>query len=424
MVDKYLTVKGGRLIDGTGSEPIDDAVILIKNNRLEAVGPTDAVKIPPQSEFIEATGQTVMPGLIDAHLHLAGLSSMNQVTWFFEDPILRGIRGVADIWKIVDAGFTTVRDLGSAYGIRLREAVNEGSCVGPRIVACGRMVGQTGGHSDILHSLPVDYSAERIGIGRVADGVNEVRKAAREQLREGADFLKIITTGGVMSERDVSTACQYSMEEIRAFVQEADHVGCRTSSHSQGTQGIKNALAGGIQVIEHGMHLDDECLDLMVKNENYLVPTLAVIDTIVVNGEKAGVFPQSVHKAKIVQEAHLESFSNAYKAGVLCGLGTDFLSDPLSPMGQNAIELEIYVNKIGLTPMEAIVCATKNNAEILDMTDEIGTLEPGKQADLIIIDGDPLADIKILRSRDYITRIFKGGQEVPRLSARNLRNSI
>jgi imidazolonepropionase-like amidohydrolase len=425
MSEKYMVIKGGRLIDGTGSDPIDNAIILIKNDRIEAVGSEGAegaVDYPKEAEVVDATGKTVMPGLIDAHIHFAGLRSMNQLTWFFDDPTLRAMRCVADAWKLVDAGFTTVRDIGSVYGIRIRDAVNEGSCVGPRIVASGRAISQTGGHSDVLHSLPVEAN-ERLGIGRIADGVAEVRKAAREQLRDGADFLKIMTTGGVMSERDVSTSCQFSLEEIRAVVEEAANVGCRTASHAQGTNGVKNALIGGIKVIEHGMYLDQECLDLMVKNNHYLVPTLAIVDTIVVNGEKVGVLPSSIHKAKIAQEAHIESFKKAYKAGILCGLGTDYLSDPMSPFGQNAIELEIYVNKVGLSSMETIVCATKNNAEVLDLADKIGTLETGKQADLIIIDGDPLADISVLRGREKILRIFKGGQEVPRLNARNLRGS-
>jgi len=423
MPEKYLVIKGGRLIDGTGSDPIDNAMILIKNDRIEAVGSEGAVDYPKEAEVVDATGKTVMPGLIDAHIHFLGLRSMNQLTWFFDDPILRAMRGVTDAWKVIDAGFTTVRDIGSVYGIRLRDAVNEGSCVGPRIVASGRAISQTGGHSDVLHSLPVEAN-ERVGIGRVADGVAEVRKAAREQLRDGADFLKIMTTGGIMSERDVSTSCQFSLEEIRAVVEEAANVGCRTASHAQGTSGIKNALIGGIKVIEHGMYLNEECLDLMVKNDQYLVPTLAIVDSIVVNGEKVGVLPSSIHKAKIAQEAHIESFKKAYKAGILCGLGTDYLSDPMSPLGQNAIELEIYVNKVGLSPMETIVCATKNNAEVLDLADEIGTLETGKQADLIIVDGDPLADISVLRDREKILKIFKRGQVVPRLNTRNLRGNL
>lgn len=424
MMNKYRVLKGARLIDGTGNDPIEDAVLVIKSEAIEAVGKADTVNIPQGAEVIDTTGKTIMPGLIDAHVHFAGLKSMGQLSWFMDDPLVHGMRGVIDAWKIIDAGFTTVRDAGGVFALHLKTVINENGCVGPRIVAAGRVITQTGGHGDSIHSLPVDFVTPRMGLGRIADGVAEVRKAAREQIREGADFLKIMTTGGVMSERDVSASSQYSIEEIRAFVEEAENVGVRTSSHAQGTRGIKNALIGGVKVIEHGTYLDDECLELMVKNNHYLVPTLAIVEAIVVHGAKAGVFPHSIHKAEIAQEAVLKSFKRAYKADVLCGLGTDYLSDPMSPLGANAVELEMYVKKAGLTPMETIVCATKNNAEILDMTDKIGTLEPGKLADVIVVEGDPLQDITVLRDRKKILKVYKGGAEVPRLEATYLRSGV
>ncbi len=424
MANEFKVLKGARLIDGTGKDPIENSVLVIKDEMIEAVGQGEGVSYPGEAEVVDVTGKTVMPGLIDAHIHLAGLKSMSQLSWFMDDPLVHGMRGVIDCWKIIDAGFTTVRDLGGMYALHLRTVIDEGGCVGPRIVTAGRAITQTGGHGDIIHSLPIEFATHRMGLGRIADGVDEVRKAAREQIREGADFLKIMTTGGVMSERDVSNSCQYSLEEIKAFVEEAENVGVRTSTHAQGTRGIKNALVGGVKVIEHGFYLDDECIDLMVKNSHFLVPTLAIVDTVVVNGPKVGVLPHSVHKAKIAQEAHLESFKRAYKAGVLCGLGTDYLTDPMSPMGKNADELYMYVKRAGLTPMETIVCGTRNNAEVLDLADRIGTLETGKLADVIVVEGDPLQDITLLQDRKNILNVFKGGQEVPRLNARNLRGSL
>jgi len=417
----YKVLKGARLIDGTDNHPIDNSILVMKGGVIEAVGRSGDVAFPNDAEVIDVTGKTVMPGLIDAHIHLGGLKSMSQLTWFMDDPLVHGMRGVIDCWKIIDAGFTTVRDCGGVYALHLKDVINEGGCIGPRIVAAGRAITQTGGHGDIIHSLPLDFATDRMGLGRIADGVAEIRKAAREQLRAGADFLKTLTTGGVMSERDVSTSSQYSLEEIRAFVEEAENVGVRTASHAQGTQGIKNALMGGIKVIEHGVYLDDECIDLMVKGNHYLVPTLAIVEAIVVHGPKVGVLPHSIHKAKIAQEAHLESFKRAYKAGVVCGCGTDYLTDPMSPMGRNAIELEMYVKRAGLTPKETIVCATKNNADVLDMADKIGTLEPGKWADVIVVEGDPLQDITLLRDRKNILTVYKGGAEVPRLGPAYLR---
>lgn len=421
MSEKSKVFKGARLIDGTGREPIQDSVLIAKGERIEAVGSKGSVSYPSDAEVVDITGKTLMPGLIDAHIHLMGSKSMSQLSWYMDDPMVHGMRGVIDCWKIIDAGFTTVRDVGGMYALHLKTVVNEGGCIGPRILAAGRAITQTGGHADVLHSLPVD-SAERMGLGRVADGISEVRKAAREQIRAGADLLKIMTTGGVMSERDVSASCQYSIEEIKAFVEEAENVGFRTSTHAQGTRGIKNALVAGVKVIEHGFYLDDECLDIMIKNSHYLVPTLAIVQAIIEHGPKVGVLPHSIHKAKAAHEMHLESFKRAFKAGVICGLGTDYLTDPMTPMGDNAVELEMYVNRAGLTPMETIVCATKNNAEVLDMTDQIGTLEPGKLADLIVVDGDPLQDISILRDRRKILMVYKDGREVPRLNAPNLRS--
>jgi imidazolonepropionase-like amidohydrolase len=228
-------------------------------------------------------------------------------------------------------------------------------------------------------------------------------------------MLKIFTTGGVMSEKDKPTACQYSMDEIRAFVEEAHNAGVRTGSHAQGTQGIKNAVLAGVDNIDHGIYLDDEVIELMVERGTTLIPTLAVVDAIVRHGRRDGVLESSVRKAESVQATHIESFHKAFAAGVICGLGTDYLSAPTSPMGANAIELEIYVAKVGLSPMEAIVCATRNNAAVLGLQDEIGTLEVGKQADLIVVDGDPLADIALLRDRERILAVYKGGQAATRL---------
>jgi imidazolonepropionase-like amidohydrolase len=297
--------------------------------------------------------------------------------------------------------------------IYVKRAIEEGAIMGPRIVASGLVISQTAGHGD-MHFVPVAWN-QRAQIARLADGVPEVRKAAREQLREGADMLKIFTTGGVMSEKDKPTACQYSMDEIRAFVEEARNAGVRTGTHAQGTQGIKNAVLAGVDNVDHGIYLDDEAIALMVERGTTLVPTLSVLEAIVRHGRQEGVLEASVRKAEGVQEAHIASFRKALAAGVVCGLGTDYLSDPRSPMGANADELVMYVEKVGLSPMEAIVCATRNNAMVLGLEDEIGTLEAGKQADLIIVDGDPLADISVLRDREKILAVYKGGKAVPRM---------
>jgi imidazolonepropionase-like amidohydrolase len=404
---------GGRLIDGTGAEPIIDAVVIIDDDKIAQVGPAAQVGIPATVDVVDVAGRIVLPGLIDAHVHLFGITSLNQMTWVIDEPHVRTIRAAMDAWRCLDAGFTTVRDAGGMLAIYVKRAIEEGSAIGPRIVASGMVISQTAGHGD-MHFVPVEWN-RRAQITRIADGVPEVRKAAREQLREGADMLKIFTTGGIMSEKDNPTTCQYSLDEIRAFAEEARNAGVRTSTHAQGTQGIRNAVLAGVDNVDHGVYLDDEVIALMVERGTTLIPTLSVLEAIVRHGRSEGVLETSVRKAESVQEEHITSFRKALAAGIVCGLGTDYLSDPRSPMGANADELVNYVKKVGLSPMEAIVCATRNNAFVLGLQDEIGTLEAGKQADLIIVDGDPLADIAVLRDREKILEVYKGGKAVPRM---------
>ena len=344
---------------------------------------------------------------------MLGLKDSNQLKWLVDPIHVCGMRAVMDAWRILDSGFTTIRDAGGMLAIYLKQAIHEKKILGPRILASGRPVTQTAGHGD-PHGVPKEL-AERMMFSRVADGVSEVRKAAREQLKEGADLLKIMTTGGVLSERDSPSAVQYSLEEIRAFTEEARNAGVKTASHCHGAQGAKNAIIGGIDCIEHGTMIDEECVELMIKHKVNLVPTFSIGFAVVTRGRELGVMEESVRKAEVVGKRHVENFLMAYRAGVTCGLGTDSLSDPMSPHGMSANELDIYVNKAGLSPMEAIVCATKNNAVILDREGEIGTLEAGKFADLIIVDGDPLADITILKDKERICAVYKDGVKVLRL---------
>ncbi len=410
----HFALKGAKLIDGNGGEPITDAVLVIANGRIKTVGAADKITIPQDTKTIDVKGKTIMPGLIDAHIHMLGLKDSNQALWVIDSPHVRGMRGVMDVWKILDSGFTTIRDVGGMFAIYLKQAINEGKIVGPRILASGLVVTQTAGHGD-WHLVPREW-ADRMMLGRVADGVAEVRKAAREQLREGADLLKIMTTGGVMSEKDSPSAVQYSMEEIRAFTEEARNAEVKTTTHCHGAQGAKNAILGGIDCIEHGTMIDEECVEMMVKHGTNLVPTFSIVEAIVTRGRDCGVTEGSVQKAEAVIKNHMNNFLMAYRAGVTCGLGTDYLSDPMSPHGMSANELDIYVNKAGLSPMETIVCATKNNAKILDRDKDIGTLEVGKFADFLVVDGDPLADITILKDKEKITAIYKEGVKVPRLA--------
>ena len=412
--NKIIAFVGGRLIDGTGDAPLDDSIVIVQGEKIIAVGKSGDVEIPPQAERIDVTGKTVMPGLIDAHAHFFGVRNMDPVTLIIDPSHQRAMRATMEAWRVVDAGFTTVRDPAGMLGIYLKRAIKEKSIIGPRILAAGLVISQTAGHGDLPF---VPKELVKIGIlSRIADGVEEIRKASREQLRAGADFLKIMTTGGVISDDDPQ-ACQFSVDEIRALVKVARNARVRTAAHAQGLQGIKNALIAGIDSIEHGFYLDDECIEMMLDQGTYLVPTFAAFEAIIAHGRKAetGAKEQFVRKAEKAQEAHVESFKKAFNAGVTCGLGTDYPCDPFAPMGANAAELEIYVNKVGLSPMDTIVCATRNNAQVLGLEKELGTLEAGKLADLLVVDANPLDDIGVLRDKTKIDTVLKAGKPIPRL---------
>ena len=412
MEELYTVFKGGRMIDGNGGAPVDKSVLVMKGKKIEAVGAERLVPIPPGAKVIDVSGKTIMPGLIDAHLHLFGIKSINPLNWVIDPPELRGIRATMDAWKLIDNGFTTVRDCGNPNALYLKRAIEEGSIVGPRIVSCGAIISQTAGHGDV-HFLPIDL-VKRQGFGRIADGVDECRKAAREQLRAGADFIKLCSTGGVMSEKDLPTSTQYTLEEIRAMVEEAHSVGAKCASHAQGTKGINNALLAGVDTIEHGVFLNEETVEMMIKQKTFLVPTLSFFEAAVTRGPKCGIAEVNLIKARQIQIAHVKFLQIAIKAGVKICTGTDYLSDPMTPMGENAVELELQV-KAGRSPMDVIVSATKINSEALGLNEKLGTLEAGKSADLIIVQGDPLQNISVLRKKNIID-VYKEGVKMPRLS--------
>jgi imidazolonepropionase-like amidohydrolase len=404
MEELYTVFKGGRLIDGLGGAPVDKSVLVVKGKKIEAVGAERSVPIPPGAKVIDVTGKTIMPGLIDAHLHLLGIKTNNPLNWVLDPPELRGMRATMDIWKLIDCG--------NPNALHLKKAVEEGSIVGPRIVSCGAIISQTAGHGDV-HFLPIDL-VRRQGFGRIADGVDECRKAAREQLRAGADFIKLCSTGGVMSEKDLPTSTQYSLEEIRAMVEEAHSVGAKCASHAQGTKGIKNALLAGVDTIEHGIFLDEETVGMMIKQKTFLVPTLSFFEAAVTRGPKCGLAEVNLTKARQIQAAHVKFLQIAINAGVKICTGTDYLSDPMTPMGENIVELELQV-RAGRSPMDVIVSATKINSEALGLNEKLGTLEGGKLADLLIVQGDPLQNISVLH-KENIMDVYKEGVKIPRLS--------
>ncbi|MFQ6123545.1 MAG: amidohydrolase family protein [Candidatus Heimdallarchaeota archaeon] len=404
-------VFGDCLIDGTGSDPIENAVIVIENERITEVGHKNEVSIPSNAQMIE--GKTVMPGLIEAHAHLFGTLSMNPHDWLLDPVGLRAIRSTAEARRLLDAGYTAIRDLCGATILYLKHAINEGSVLGPRIFAAGRSICQTAGHGD-AHDLPMTWLLEHGWFGLMADGPDECRKAARINLRDGADLLKVMTTGGIMSEKDHPIWPQMTVEEVRAVVEEADKVNTIVASHAQAPQGIQIAIKAGVKTIEHGIFLDDETIEMMLKKGVILVPTLSILSQIALIGDQHGVPKTSLHKAKEAREVHLKSIKKAVAAGVIVAAGADFLGPAMCRHGDNAMELGFLV-EAGMSPMEAIVAGTRNSGLALGPRgQDLGTIEEGKLADLIVIDGNPLADINVLRETARIKVVMKGGEVVKR----------
>ncbi len=386
----------GLLYDGTGREFLADARVVIEDGRVREVGPIEDVPEPEGAARIDHSGETVLPGLIDAHLHLWGIRSMEPFAWVTESdrPALKAARASMDCRMLLRAGFTTVRDVGSDVALGLRDAVAEGEIPGPRIYTSGRSFSQTAGHGD-RHFLPKRW-LDTDDDPAIVDGPTECRKGARRRIRQGADLIKLSTTGGVLSEKDEPHQSQFVDSEIRAFTEEAHRVDIPVAAHAQGAPGIKNALRNGVDTIEHGIYLDDEAISLLAETDAVLVPTFSIVDRICEHGADHGVPEWGLAKADRVREDHLESIRWAYEEGIPIAAGTDFLGPELVPHGENAMELEIFVDDVGMDPMDALHAATGVAAETVP-DDDVGTLTPGDHADLIAVDGDPREDVSLLR---------------------------
>lgn len=396
-----LVIECETLIDGVSDEAHHDVAIGIEADEI--------VGIRDRGEFTgdqHAEHDVLIPGLIDAHCHLAGVRSMNPMEWATTDVPTMTARATADLRKLVASGFTAVRDVGSSTGLGLRTAVEEGEILGSRIYTSGRSISQTGGHGD-SHFLPYDWANNRAGLSTLADGPDECRKEARKRIRQGVDCIKIMTTGGVLSEKDSPDQSQFTDAEIRAFTEEAHRVGLPVASHAQGASGIKRALENGVDTIEHGFYLDTETIDLLLDTDATFVPTLAIMHRLVTEGADHGVPEWGVEKAKVAQEDHVDSVRRAYEAGVPIALGTDFIGPDLAPHGENALEAKLLVEQIGMSEMEAIQAGTSVAARTVP--DAIGTVSDGMAADLVALESNPLADIDAL---DRVEAVYQNGERV------------
>ena len=381
-----------RLIDGTG-RVWDRATIEIEGERIAAVTGTGP---PPGAEALDLAGKTATPGLINCHTHMCLDGSPDPMGAWQRRSITENVLLAArHAEATLGAGITTVRDLGGFDGVdlQLRKAIHDGLLPGPRMLASGKPLCMTGGQGHVL--------------AREVDGPDEARKGAREQLKAGADVVKLMATGGVMTPGVEPGSAQLTYEELRAAVEEAEKAGKLTASHAQGTAGVKNALRAGIGSIEHGFFLDAEAIDTMLEQGTVFVPTLAALHQVLEAGTEAGIPAYAIEKARRATDAHLDSFRRAREAGVRIAAGNDG-GTPFNRSDNLAGELECLV-AAGMTPAEALDAAHGTAAALLGMADQIGTVEPGKRADLVVLDADPLADISAVRQ---VHMVIKAGQRV------------
>jgi len=383
--------------------------VLVRDGRIESLMPPGA-PIPDGAETVDIAGRHLIPGLIDAHVHLLGHRRMDSRDMTFVGEGVRAVRAAADLGRLLEAGFTTVRDCGGSAALALSQAVGEGSLPGPDVLACGRFIERTGGADEARERRDRDLVAELGPWGpRLADGPDEVRKAVREQVRAGARWIKTCTTGAVTTqEASDPDATEWTDAELAALVDEAHRLGRRVAVHAHGVAGIHQAVDAGVDSIEHGTFLDEEAARKMAARGTFLVPTLYVLRRIVEDGNRFGTPGWVIEKARSIAEGRRRSFETAMRHGVPIAMGTDCGGQDLLPHGDNAREAELLV-EAGMSPAEALIAATAGAADCLGVGADRGRIVPGMAADLVAVDRDPREDASALRR---VSLVMRGGRIV------------
>jgi imidazolonepropionase-like amidohydrolase len=409
---RTIYIKAGHLFDGVGDRMMDNVVLVVSGERIEKIAPAASISIPAGADVVDLGSSWVLPGLIDCHTHMAKRADRYEdIDTFHGTPFLSAIAATVNAKKTLEAGFTSIRDVGSPpfLAVDLRNSINEGFIPGPRIVASGPPISITGGHGDVNGYSPAVslgmYPAER-GYS-IADGPEQVRHAVRAQVKYGVDVIKILATGGVLSKGDSPGAEQMTYEEMKMAVDEAHRLGRKVAAHAHGTLGIKDAVRAGVDSIEHGSLIDAEGIELMKQHGTYLVADIYDDDYILGKAADFGMAKENIEKEKTVGRLQRENFQKAVQAGVKVAFGTDA---GVYPHGDNAKQFYDMV-KFGLTPAQAIHSATSDAAQLIDRSKDVGTLEPGKYADLIAVSGNPLENITILEQVGFVMKggvIYKG----------------
>ncbi|MFP4226445.1 MAG: amidohydrolase family protein [Desulfobacterales bacterium] len=394
----HTILKGMTLIDGTG-RIIEDAILVWKDQHIVAVGEKTQIEQPADAIVYNLDGKFVIPGLIDTHIHLDMHGMADTYHESLVEDKLRTIRATIEMGNTIRAGITTVRNAGSAnyIDIAVRKAVEEDLIVGPRILASGKII--------CMHSAGNEYFE---GLYYEADGVDENRKAAREQLKQGADLLKVMATGAIMNPGSVPGAPQLDEDEIRAVVEEGRKVGKHTAAHAHGAEGIKNAVAAGVRTIEHGTLADAEALQMMLEKGVFLTSTLSSNFWMLNARSKNGVPQFMSEKAEEVAKIRRENLHRAIDLGVKVMMGTD-AGTPYNFHGRNAMELAQYVKHGVMDEMDAIIASTRTAADGIGLLDQIGTLEKNKYADCVVLRENPLKNIESIASLENIYLVFKEG---------------
>jgi imidazolonepropionase-like amidohydrolase len=392
----------GRLVDPKAGAVLTEMTVVVTGGTVTSVEKGYAAAAAGD-KVIDLKNRTVMPGLIDAHVHLESQSSPNaQLKEFTTSTADIAFQSTVYAKTTLMAGFTTVRDVGgSGVNIALRNAINKGLVVGPHMYTAGKIISSTGGHGDPTHGYRDGLHADPEFTETVADGKDACIKAVRQMYKEGADLIKITASGGVLSLEKDGLGAQFSDEELRAIVATAKDYGMRVAAHAHGAEAIKRAIRAGVTSIEHGTFMDDEAIALFKEHGTWYVPTIIAGKSVADSAKKPGYFPPVItQKALMVGPIIQGTFAKAYKAGVKIAFGTDA---GVYAHGKNWMEF-IYMTEVGMPPLEAIKCATVNAAELIGISDKAGTIEPGKWADIVAVEGDPTKDIHAMGQMRFVMK--------------------
>ena len=400
------------LIDCTGADPLEGAALVVEDEKIKDVLPKGNVgALPGPVTTLDLKGATLMPGLTDAHVHICAVTENITDQHRFYPPSYIAARAMKRAEECLLQGFTTVRDAGGAdYGFRM--ALEEGHFPGPRLLVSGRYLSQTGGHGDKRRRSewtdPIDCCVGMVGF--IADGPDEVRRAARENIRRDVDQIKIMASGGAMSPSDELDTTQYTVAEMRAAVEEAQAVGKYILAHAYSDTAVRKAIEAGVRSIEHGNLIRETAAQAIKDAGAFLVPTMVTYEAIYREGKKYGIGDHQIFKINLAREQSLKGLEYAYKAECQIGSGSDLLGDMMT---QRAVEFELKAEV--MKPMEVLLSATKVNAALFKMSDKIGTVEPGKYADLLVVSGNPLKNLRVFQNQDNLRVIMKGGRMVKRM---------